>query len=205
MTPKIVDKESKRKEIAMAALDLFAHQGFDATSISQVAKAAGIGKGTVYEYFSTKEELMTAAYQGWVEELEQVIMARMAGGETVEDRFRAMVRAIMQAFVEDERTGRLMIAMFQLILQSDDLSAHHKMFMAMTTGTRDAIAAMILEGVSTGEFHPSVAKDATKIAINLFAFLDGIGVHYMLTQNYCDIIEQTDFYMNRLIESLKKP
>ncbi len=41
-----------------AAIDLFKERGYDGTRIIDIAMRAGIGKGTVYEYFSRKEDLM---------------------------------------------------------------------------------------------------------------------------------------------------
>ena len=61
MSPKIVDRDLRRREIAMAALEVFAEHGFEATSISQIAAAAGVGKGTIYLYFATKAELTVEA------------------------------------------------------------------------------------------------------------------------------------------------
>jgi AcrR family transcriptional regulator len=54
-------KEARPTEILSAALDLFAERGFAATKLDDVAEAAGIGKGTIYLYFATKEDLFKAA------------------------------------------------------------------------------------------------------------------------------------------------
>ncbi|HEY3848612.1 MAG TPA: TetR/AcrR family transcriptional regulator [Acetobacteraceae bacterium] len=53
-------KEARPGEIIEAALRLFADRGFAATKLEDVAAAAGIGKGTIYLYFSTKEDLFRA-------------------------------------------------------------------------------------------------------------------------------------------------
>jgi len=53
-------KEARPSEILKAALTLFAERGFAATKLEDVAAAAGIGKGTIYLYFPTKEELFRA-------------------------------------------------------------------------------------------------------------------------------------------------
>src|ERR1700735_2920949 len=50
-------KEARPGEIVEAALRLFADRGFAATKLEDVAAAAGIGKGTIYLYFPTKEDL----------------------------------------------------------------------------------------------------------------------------------------------------
>jgi len=55
--PKIVDKVAKRREIALACYDLV-HNGIRNITVAQVAKTAGIGKGTVYEYFENKEDII---------------------------------------------------------------------------------------------------------------------------------------------------
>lgn len=53
-------KKQTRKAIMEAALKLFSRQGYEHTSIEQLAGAAGIGKGTVYTYFQTKSEIFLA-------------------------------------------------------------------------------------------------------------------------------------------------
>ncbi|WP_137939301.1 TetR/AcrR family transcriptional regulator [Chitinivorax sp. B] len=54
-------KEARPSEITAAALALFVQRGFSATKLDDVAKAAGITKGTLYLYFASKEELFKAA------------------------------------------------------------------------------------------------------------------------------------------------
>ncbi len=58
--PKIVDKEEMRNAILDAAMGVFVDKGYHATSVSNVAEAAGLGKGTIYIYFKSKDALTTA-------------------------------------------------------------------------------------------------------------------------------------------------
>ncbi|MDD2633898.1 MAG: TetR/AcrR family transcriptional regulator [Bacteroidales bacterium] len=51
-------RADKRKQIIDAALVLFANKGYHATSISMIAKRAGISKGLMYNYFESKEALL---------------------------------------------------------------------------------------------------------------------------------------------------
>lgn len=58
-------REARKKEILHAALELFANEGFHNTSISAIASKAGISKGLLYNYFSSKEDLIrTIIYNG---------------------------------------------------------------------------------------------------------------------------------------------
>lgn len=53
-------KDARPQELMAAALDLFVERGFAATRLDDVARAAGVSKGTLYLYFCSKEELFKA-------------------------------------------------------------------------------------------------------------------------------------------------
>ena len=55
-------RESKRRRIVDAAIDCFATTGYHAVSISDLAKHAGISKGLMYNYFSSKDELLKSIF-----------------------------------------------------------------------------------------------------------------------------------------------
>ncbi len=55
---KVVDKEKKRKQIALCCKELIVKNPINNITVSELAKAANIGKGTVYEYFENKEEIV---------------------------------------------------------------------------------------------------------------------------------------------------
>jgi AcrR family transcriptional regulator len=52
-----------------AALELFAERGFHGTAVPTVAEKAGVGAGTIYRYFASKEALVNALYQKWKNEI----------------------------------------------------------------------------------------------------------------------------------------
>jgi AcrR family transcriptional regulator len=51
---------AKRRQIMAGARELFLAQGFDATSMGEIARTAGVSKGTLYVYFESKEQLFQA-------------------------------------------------------------------------------------------------------------------------------------------------
>ena len=63
--PKIDTDTPKREAILSAALDLFAERGFYGTPVPMIAERARVGAGTLYRYFSSKEEMANALYQRW--------------------------------------------------------------------------------------------------------------------------------------------
>jgi AcrR family transcriptional regulator len=54
------DESAKRRQILEGARAVFLAQGFDAASMGEIARAAGVSKGTLYVYFENKEELFEA-------------------------------------------------------------------------------------------------------------------------------------------------
>ncbi len=55
--PKIVDRARYRKELLTKCFDLFAKRGYGSLTMRQIAKEIGVSTGTLYHYFSSKEEL----------------------------------------------------------------------------------------------------------------------------------------------------
>lgn len=66
-------QERRRREILLAAIDLFARKGFQRTEVQEIADAAGVAKGTVYRYFESKEALFLAAADLSMRELAESI------------------------------------------------------------------------------------------------------------------------------------
>jgi len=54
----IVDKDKKRNDIACACKDILLEFGIKKLTVSDIARTAGVGKGTIYEYFRNKEEIV---------------------------------------------------------------------------------------------------------------------------------------------------
>ena len=75
--PKIVDKQEKRKSILETAIRLFAKQGVKNTRIADIAEAARIGKGTVYGYFQSKDEIFAATFEFFIKRIEEAIGRRL--------------------------------------------------------------------------------------------------------------------------------
>jgi len=83
----------KRRAILDAALRVFAQRGYAAARISDVAEAAGVGKGTVYLYFASKEDLLLGVFESCVDEIlsmiDQLVVARPTPREGLRTFFDA--------------------------------------------------------------------------------------------------------------------
>lgn len=83
--PKRADALKNRKHILEVAHDAFAESG--ATSLNEIAKRAGIGAGTLYRHFPTREALILAVYQHDIEKLVRSV-AQLLREQSALDAFR---------------------------------------------------------------------------------------------------------------------
>ncbi len=81
-TRKEVISEWRHHEVLEAACRIFARQGYGATNVDDIAKEAGIAKGTIYLYFKSKEEVLAAVLVRDLETLIQETIEKMAKGNT---------------------------------------------------------------------------------------------------------------------------
>jgi AcrR family transcriptional regulator len=88
--------ENKRKTIVQVAGKLFADRPFHEVRLEEVARAAGIGKGTVYIYFKSKEELYySLLYDGFADLVEQLQNRLADAGLNFSDKIRVIVQALI--------------------------------------------------------------------------------------------------------------
>src|SRR6476660_5448470 len=80
----------KRERILEAAVRVFAQQGFYATRVSEVAKAAGVADGTIYLYFKSKDELLVSLFEDRVAKL-LTFMKELPTDTSAPDRLRRVI------------------------------------------------------------------------------------------------------------------
>lgn len=77
--PRTKPADIRRDELMMAAQDLFLAQGYGATSVDAIVRRAGVAKGTFYLYFKTKEDVLLALRQHFLDRFAARINAAVAG------------------------------------------------------------------------------------------------------------------------------
>lgn len=97
-----------RRKIILAALTLFNHSGFAKTKIAAIADHAGVGKGTIYSYFETKEKLFEGVVDYLIQETYQPIQyAELPDGESVH---AFILKNMLPGMKNIEQAGRADIA-----------------------------------------------------------------------------------------------
>lgn len=88
--------EFRRAEILSAARKVFAREGFASGIMDEIARAAGIAKGTIYLYFSSKTELFQALLAHDMRELQDNMLVRLDQAPTLKEKLRAFLLARLE-------------------------------------------------------------------------------------------------------------
>ena len=89
-------KPGARERIVLAAVDLFTEQGYDATTVAQIADRAGITKSTFFRYFPDKRELLAAGQETLSRLLAEGIAEAPEGASPLEAVAAGLERASSQ-------------------------------------------------------------------------------------------------------------
>lgn len=153
-----------RERLMDAAVEEFSHKGYTEANINQISLAAGLAKGTVYNYFSSKQELLLALIDEIGRGHFSFIAERVRQVESPEERLIRFFEAGF-AFVETyPARARLMIA--TLYGPETDFRLHMgQVYMPMFR----MVANEILEpGMTAGVFRPSTLMATASLLMTIY-------------------------------------
>lgn len=177
MAPKIVNKESKRLEIATAACLLFSKYGFEKVKIEDVAQAAGIGKGTVYAYFDTKEELFQGAFEALLKQMMAEMMGAIDLTLTPLEALRSSTFMMAEGFVHfSEQYGFFL----EFMLQMNRGQVQSSLLVEMLQQYRNEVAGLLEAAIDAGEVRADI--DIKNTAAAYAAWFDGAVFHWMVLE-----------------------
>ncbi|MFH1155085.1 MAG: TetR/AcrR family transcriptional regulator [Pseudomonadota bacterium] len=140
------NKRQTRKSIMEAAVRLFGEKGFDHTSIEELAQAAGIGKGTIYTYFRTKNDILYAFCEDGLELIRQELEPDR--DLTLLEKLLTLFQSEFRYFSRNRDFGRLYMqeAVFP---RPADLDAH----LALDNRYFDLMFPMFQQAMDRGELR----------------------------------------------------
>lgn len=156
----------RRKMILDAASQSFAQFGYKATTMELVAKIANVGKGTIYTFFSNKDELFDEILSL---ALKQMIRA-MESGIKKEETFAQNLFRVMDILMEFRAKHELFA---KLIQENRDVGTQQAVdgLMRMENAALDYISKEIEKGIEKGEVRPCNTKTVAYIMIKVYIVL----------------------------------
>jgi AcrR family transcriptional regulator len=156
-------KESRPREILAAALELFVEHGFAATRLEDVARRAGVTKGTMYLYFPSKDDLFKAVVrENVVPAIEEGERRTAAFEGTSPDLIRGLVDG-WWTNMRETRTGGLGKLMMAEAVNFPELA---RFYHDEVVSRGHAVFARALQrGVDSGEFRPVDVRAAVRLVV----------------------------------------
>lgn len=142
------EQTRRRHEIFHAAAHLFMKQGFQETSMQQIAKAAGVGKSTLYDYFPTKDDILVFTVEDEIIEAIQYAKEIADKDLSAEQKLRQVMQMQM-GFLEANR--QLLV---KLNFESQRLKVgSQERIQEKRHAYQDLVCKVIEEGIRSGEFR----------------------------------------------------
>ena len=166
MPPTPLSMPDKRERILAAAKKVFAQRGFAGATISEIALQAEIGKGTVYEYFKSKEDLFFAVFEWFIEQEATALKVDISVlGQSVSERLVALSESVINQWAHLKGEFTLMMEFWAASASSQIRDRFRQAFRTLYGHYRAIIADLLHEGISRGEYPAGVAVDSIAAAM----------------------------------------
>lgn len=195
-------KEARPEEILDSALKLFTEKGFSSTRMADVAKAAGISKGTLYLYFDSKDAIFRDVVQQritpQIDQLAQLV-------DNFEGSQAELLKNMINAWWMGIACTSLSAIPKIIVSESGNFPELAEYFTkTVVTRSRDLFSKVISRGMISGEFELYEAETVARLVIaplvqatiwmhSLKPYDDDTG-----TQNYLQL--HTEFILNNLLK-----
>jgi len=183
-----IREESKTKIIAVA-LQLFSKKGFENTSISDIAKAAGISKGLTYNYFKSKDELLEATLLFILNNVVEVLEK----GQHISDPFKRLEFFIRTNFDLLKKEPDFWKMFVVLSLQLDKRSKGAKLL-------KDYWGRLFENAINI--FKEMGYENYIEMAYQYGAMMDGLSMQYILLNDPSFPFDET---LEKVIQQYCKP
>ncbi|MFP1683841.1 TetR/AcrR family transcriptional regulator [Alloalcanivorax sp. C16-1] len=177
-----------RTRLLRAAADLFARKGFHATGMSDLEKATGLGRSSLYHYFSNKEEMLFEITTRYLREL-VALGERLLGEEMpAEQRLRRFSRAVMRSVADD--LSELTVCFREMHAVTGD---NRQALLDLHRQYEGVWARILSAGFDSGEFEQTDALSVKAVlGMHHYSYLwlrpDGHRSPEAIAESFCDLI-----------------
>ena len=187
----IVDKVQKKKDIALACKDLFVNNSLKDLTVAKIAVNAGISKGSIYDYFQNKEEIVFELLRHMMLEYDEAKERKLKTVTTAKER----VKIFAEFFYSDE-TKELREIYKDFI--SINLTAPNKSITSFQTECVNRYFNWMCDIIQEGIDNQEIIPKSIDIAKGLFALGEGMFISSSITNTIDDLQKE----LNQNIETI---
>jgi len=154
-------KDARPQELLAAAIDLFVERGFAATRLEDVARRAGVSKGTLYLYFENKEELFKAVVRN---SIVPVIGQAESSVAEFEGHSAELLRTVLMNWWDRVGASKVSGIVKLVMAEANNFPELAKFYQdeVINRGTR-MISSMLERGIARGEFRSINVTQMTQV------------------------------------------
>ncbi len=179
-TPHRLLKERQRREraelILEAAEAVFTEKGYYETSIDEIAVRVGVAKGTLYQHFASKEELVFALFENQIEIIQQVVERIVASDLSAWAKLEAILQHIYQGFMR--KRAQLMLSLYESMELRRGVLKQRVRIRESMDRLKESIRTILDEGKAAGEFEMSIATGV--MLTTFFSLLSPRGYEWLV-------------------------
>jgi AcrR family transcriptional regulator len=188
--------EERRKQILTAAAQVFAEKGFDRATIADIARAAGVAEGSIYNYFKNKGDLLVSIPRQVVESPLANVSARMASLATAplppEDMLKLIARNIVNTVQQNAPIFRILISTLPTMNKATREKYLNQVILYATT----LLGRYIKEQSASGVFRPELDADT-----HARAFV-GMFFPFVMIREVLQAESEKDWTYDQIIDAL---
>ena len=161
-----------RENIVSAASALFMERGIAATSMDDIAKAAGYSKATLYVYFENKEEIVGILVLNSMKKLYDYISSALIQHETTKARYDFICRGLVQYQEEFPFYFKMVLDKINIDFESQDYLPEEKETYQIGEAINEKIKNFLLSGMEKGDLRGDL--EIMPAIFNFWGMLSGI-------------------------------
>lgn len=192
---------NRRKAILDAAARVFAQKGYAAARIIEVAQAASVGKGTIYAYYRSKEELFFAVFESMMLEAGETIAAAAGQLEgSFAERMRKLSDVIIQSWLGQLDMYALVMEFWSATASSPGREQFKTVFQKGYNHLRGVVDTLIMDAKTGGDV--AAHCDTGRIASALVGTWDALLLQAWLDPAF-DALATSRAFMEVILQGLR--
>jgi len=168
----------KQNEILKAALKLFAENGYENTTMDHIAVAAEYGKGTIYNYFQSKEEIYQSIIVEIFTEYYRAVEEINNNSKTLKDFFTTLTEELFEFCINNKYTFLLLIR-----ARAQDISSNVIMNSDIIKSKHDMITSIVHNRIKSAIENKEIRSLNPK---SLFTLYRSMIFPYIYNRSYCE-------------------
>jgi AcrR family transcriptional regulator len=182
----------RRLALIQAAVDVFCEKGYHACRVADVAQAAGISQGTVYNYVKSKEDLLFMVCEDHLIGYERIVTTALHGAHSSREKFEALLKGTVEAIFSYRKHYLVMLRELHHVERT-----RRRAFMALAAAQRKICEDILVEIAPDEGLDMSNSLLASNLMIFLPSFLISRGWDFHKTVTQEEVADFLILFMKR--------